>query len=107
MDPTIIAAIIAGGCAIIAAVIAALLQRKWKKEKSPEKPQEKLRVEGDAAVGDQARMIKQTADGIYIEKAEGPVVITQPPPTPVQEKPRLPAEIPSPPTPYFAHPYPL
>jgi hypothetical protein len=34
-------------------------------------------------------------------------VITQPPPTPVQEKPTLPAEIPSPPTPYFVHPYPL
>jgi hypothetical protein len=106
MDPTIIAAIIAGGCTIIAAVIAALLQKKWKKEEPSEKPQKNITVEGDAAVGDQARKIKQTADETYIEKTEGSVVITQPPPT-TQEKPTLPAEIPSPPTPYFAHPYPL
>jgi hypothetical protein len=44
--------------------------------------------------------------GIRAGKKTPPVVITPPPP-PVQEKPRLPAEIPSPPTPYFAHPYPL
>jgi tetratricopeptide (TPR) repeat protein len=79
MDPTIIAAIVGGVIAGVFGIIYIVINFfLQKKDKKEESSSGKIRVE----------------------------VITQPPPT-TQEKPTLPAEIPSPPTPYFAHPYPL
>jgi hypothetical protein len=73
MDTAIIAAIVGGAITgifgIVYIVINFFLQKKDKKEK----PQEKIRIEGDAAVGDQSRLAKQTGNGTYIEQQ---IVIT-------------------------------
>ncbi|MCK4404746.1 MAG: tetratricopeptide repeat protein [candidate division Zixibacteria bacterium] len=77
MDPAIIAAIIGAAAVVIAALLAVVIPLLRKTEKSREERPIEVKVKVD-----------------------------QPAP-PLPEKPTSPEGIPTPPTPYFAHPYPL
>ncbi len=85
MDTTILAAIIGGVCTITAVFIAYFLSKKRKEKESEEPQTTQTLTPGQQKVTVQVKI----------------------PTTPAAEKPTVTGEIPIPPKPYFAHPYPL